>query len=324
MEPPIIAQLENFLSSVHKDAEKLQSFVIDEIALSELLQRAWKPIGKKLLKSLSGVIDFKNMTYNRDKGLNLELWLTDDMYDSAIAQVWDKIEKQARKIIARSYDRGIEEEGQDAFTVEKSERIIKSVSSIYAERKSNAIKLLLAMVEEKFKNYPSTTAIPAIQNTLDGLGKLDLQAQAIAEQREFYEEAAEIQMYEQLRKMRVMALQKAREDIIDELRDNLQNCKTANLAANLATARAHHFGFLDWAKENGIEYYRINAVMDAKTCKACAEMDGKVFKVSDALAYKEKFFACEGDKDKLKVETPFLTAKIAPEVKGIDLSNFSK
>jgi len=51
-------QLASLISSILKSAEKLQSFVIEEIALTELLQGAWKPIGKKIRKQVSGVIDF--------------------------------------------------------------------------------------------------------------------------------------------------------------------------------------------------------------------------------------------------------------------------
>ena len=318
---------ETVFPRIMKDAEKLQSFVIDEIALTELLERAWRPVGKKIIKQLSGVIDFKKGTFHQQKGLNISLWITEDMYDSELGKIWRKIEKTARKFLERAYNSGIEEEGRDPFEVTKSQRVIKSVSSVYAERKSNAINILLNIVNEKFMSYAREIAVPSVQDTITGLGKIDrlskeFDEQYSREQLQIDRDAAEIARYEMLRKMRVLALDKARAELIAKLKGLLDNCQVASGVSNLSISRAHHFGFLDWAQENGIEYYEVSAKLDSKTCAACLELDGKVFKVSDAIQFKNTFLSISDDKEKLKEQTPFLTKKDAPGVRGVDLSQF--
>ncbi len=323
MIPNTLALPANFLSRIAKDAQALQSFVIDEIALTELLERSWRPIGRKIISMLSPAIDFTRSRYHAKNGLNVSMWLTEDMFDEELSVIWSKIETQARKLLARAYDRGIEEEGKDPFGTEKSQRVSKSVSGVYAERKAQAISILLGMVQQQFTGYARETAIPAVKETLSGLGRIEsiareLDAQAATQ---LDRDAAEIARFELLRKMRVAAQDKARAELIERLRDLAANCQAAAGAANMSTSRAHHFGFLDWASENGIEYYRISATLDSKTCVACARMDGKVFALKDAMAFRDKFLAAAGDKDKLKQDTPFLTKKDVASVRGIDLKS---
>ena len=176
-------------------------------------------------------------------------------------------------------------------------------------------------------SYAREIAVPSVQDTITGLGKIDrlskeFDEQYSREQLQIDRDAAEIARYEMLRKMRVLALDKARAELIAKLKGLLDNCQVASGVSNLSISRAHHFGFLDWAQENGIEYYEVSAKLDSKTCAACLELDGKVFKVSDAIQFKNTFLSISDDKEKLKEQTPFLTKKDAPGVRGVDLSQF--
>ena len=303
-------------SRAFKAAEAIQSFVIDEVALAVLLEEAWKPIGKKLIKQMSAAIDFDKYTFSVSDGLNTDLWLEDTMYDETAKQVWGKIEKQAKKLLGKSYDRGIEEEGKDPFTEgkKKSSKVQKSVSSVFAERKAEAIAILNKMLSDSFVQYASGYAIPAARTAICELTQLDRLKRDVAEQGKLLADAREIERYELERKLRVTALQNAQQDIIDSLKKQLAELRKSEMIANLSTARAHHFGFLDWAQENGIEYYKISAVLDAKTCAACAAMDGRIFQVQVAVDYKDRFMEIQGDADKIKAEMPFLTKDAAADI----------
>ncbi len=308
------APIEQSVASILKSGEALQSFVIDELALLKLLDKAWEPVGKKILKQVSSVIDFKKGTYNREAGITLGMWLTDDMYDETLEKIWKKIEKKVGKIIAKSYDRGIEEEGENPFTLKKlkCEKAIhtrKSVSSVYAARRTQAVHILQDMVWQSFTSFAREVAIPDFHGTIQKLERINDLWQTYERQngRPLSEDAREILRYEQARRLRIEALSKAQRQLIDRLHESLTHNKYNKMMSNLATARAHHFGFLDWAQENGILYYKIVATLDEKTCASCAAMDGKIFSVKDALAYKDKFLAAQGDKEQLKRDCPFLT-----------------
>lgn len=310
------APVEQSIASILKSGVALQSFVIDELALTTLLDKAWEPVGRKIAKQVSSVIDFKNGTYSREAGIRFEMWLTDDMYDETLQKIWGKIEKKAQKLIAKSYDRGIDEEGENPFTLkrlkcEKASSTQKSVSSVYAERKKQAVHILNDMVGDSFTSYAREVAIPDFHATIQKLERINDLWRSYERQngRPLTEDAKEILRYEQARRLRIEALSRAQRQVIDQLHESLTHNKYNQMMANLATARAHHFGFLDWAYENGILYYKVVAVVDERTCASCSAMDGKVFSVKDALAFKDRFLAAQGDKEQLKRDCPFLSEK---------------
>lgn len=301
------------------------SFVIDEIALTTLLEKAWLPVGKKILRQLSGAVDFARNRYLPRQGLNAQLWLLDDMYDDVLSAAWDKIAKRARTILESSYDRGVEEEGRNPFLTpvakaQKRERAQKSVSSVYAERKANAIAILTSMVGKSFQGYAREQAIPAARGALDGLADMERKVRETlaAEDQKLLADTRQIEQYEMQRRLRVAALRNVQTELVASLKERVSAMQHAQMVSNLATARAHHFGFLDWAQENGIEYYAVEATLDSRTCAACAAMDGKVFRIRDALAYKERFLELQGDVAALKDEMPFLTKEaVAESVRGV-------
>lgn len=310
-----------FLQEVFKDAEKIQSFVIEELAMRQLLESAWRPVGRKLLKHLNGVVDFRKNTFYLPKSLNLAMWLTEDMYDATLEKVWEKIVPTVKKYVSKAYQRGIDEEGNPPLHTAKK-TVTKSVSSVYAERKAQAIDILVNMARMSFTGYARESAIPAIKQAINGLGRLETLRKNLPDtQLDIDRQVAEIGRMEMLRKLRVAALDNARIKLINSLRKQVGEYPLAGTMANLTVSRAHHFGFLDWADVNGIMYYEVSAVLDDKTCPACFKMDGKVFSVKDALAYRDKFLAAAGDKNRLKADTPFLTNKTVDDVQGINQSN---
>lgn len=310
-----------FLQEVFKDAEKIQSFVIEELALRQLLESAWRHVGRKLLKHLNGVVDFRKNTFSLPKSLNLAMWLTEDMYDVTLEKVWEKIAPTVKKYVSKAYQRGIDEEGNPPLHTAKK-TVTKSVSSVYAERKAQAIDILVNMARMSFTGYARESAIPAIKQAINGLGRLETLRKNLPDtQLDIDRQVAEIGRTEMLRKLRVAALDNARIKLINSLRKQVGEYPLAGTMANLTVSRAHHFGFLDWADSNGIMYYEVSAVLDDKTCPACFKMDGKVFSVKDALAYRDKFLAAAGDKNRLKEETPFLTSNDAIATGSIDISS---
>lgn len=319
-----VSVTKSHLNDILKSAETLQSFVIEEIALTELLERAWKPIGKKIVKQVSKVLDFKKMEFHPQNGFDIDMWLPDDLYDEDIKKVWNKIEKQVRKYISQAYQRGIDEEGELPFTTKSFAK--KSVSSVFAERKAQNEEIMTRVIAQGFRNYGPKTVMPGLREGVGQLYSMEQlnRAAAAQEQQLLDDESADLLRMEMFRKMRVEALNQARSALLGKLNDMTSNCQVASGISNLMVSRAHHFGFLDWAERNGIEYYRISALADAKTCKGCGEMDGKVFKVSDAQAFRSRYLEIADDKDALKAEMPFLAPKDAPDIGGIDLSQYAQ
>lgn len=55
-----------------------------------------------------------------------------------------------------------------------------------------------------------------------------------------------------------------------------------NLVSSLHTSRLSAYGFTAEAYALGLDEYRINEQLDARTCPVCRQMHGKIFKVADA------------------------------------------
>lgn len=56
-----------------------------------------------------------------------------------------------------------------------------------------------------------------------------------------------------------------------------------NIASSLQMSRLSGYGFASEANARGITTYRVNEVLDSRTCPVCRRMHGKEFKVQDAL-----------------------------------------
>lgn len=301
--------------SILKSALLAQSFVIEEIALADLIERAWRPVGKKIRQQLSKAIDFKKGTFSGEAPIDFELWITADMVSGLAQEQWDGIETKVQWYILRAYDRAWKEKGRPPWAVSKAddaeeddwEELLDDISregSTLDKKESVAGKVALAaalmsLARESFLSHARDVAVPAVQDSISALRKLQL-----------------LEQEEELSRKEREALTKARENLIEKLSGILDGAKQAAGTANVTVARAHHFGFLDWATESQVEYYQVCSVLDSKLCGACEEMNGKIFAVADALQFKKIFLAAIGDKELMKREVPFLTLEGAQGARG--------
>ena len=207
----VAAPIEQSIADIFKSGEAIQSFVIDEIALAELLRKAWRPIGRKILRQASAVIDFKKKKYKKAGVAAIAVWMTDDMYDDTLRNVWKKIAPTVQKFIGKSYQRGIDEEGENPFVLAPAVKSVqKSVSSVYAERKAQAVDILTKMAEGSFTGYAHDVAIPDFYSTVKKLGKIDALINEYEKQNglPLDADAKEILRYEQARRLRLAAMDK--------------------------------------------------------------------------------------------------------------------
>lgn len=298
-----------------KSALLAQSFVIEEIALADLIERAWHPVGKKIRQPLSKAIDFKKGTFSGDVPFDFELWITPEMVSGLAQEQWDGIEAKVQRYILRAYDRAWKEKGKLPWEVSKTDdpeddewaEYLDDISregSPLDKKESAAGKAALAaalmsIARESFLSYALDVAVPAVRDSVSALRRLQL-----------------LEREEELSRKEREALTKARGNLIEKLSGILDGVKQAAGTANVTVARAHHFGFLDWATENQVAYYQICSILDSKLCDACAEMNGKIFAVPDAIQFKMTFLAALCDKEQMKREVPFLTLDAAHGTKG--------
>jgi hypothetical protein len=78
----------------------------------------------------------------------------------------------------------------------------------------------------------------------------------------------------------------------------------ADLSASLTTSRLISLGFLCQATSQGVIRYRVDEVLDDRTCQVCAMMHGKVFNVADQMARTVQALST-GDPADLKVLAPW-------------------
>jgi hypothetical protein len=315
-----------------KNADKFRSFVIEEAAMADLLNRAWLPSLRKIKKQLAGSVDFKTGRITSGKALDFGTWLTPDMYNSALEEQWGAIEKQAKKYLSRSYRRAFSEKGKSPVEAPISlENVLNDPEEGTGE--SGTVGPLLNLVREGFLTHLEKDVIPKIQQLVTSLHQLQILERTILLDQErasavvqeavakfdkevmnFYEvNVAKISL--RLSASRQDKLKQTRRSVKDSLADILAGStpKSAMLA-NLAVARAHNFGFLDWAWRSGVDYYKISSILDNKVCAACLAMNGKVFSVRDALKWREQFWSVVGDTEKMKETVPFLTKEMADNV----------
>ena len=79
---------------------------------------------------------------------------------------------------------------------------------------------------------------------------------------------------------------------------------SADLSASLTTSRLITLGFLSQASSQGVIRYRVDEVLDDRTCQVCAMMHGKVFNVADQMARTVQALST-GDPADLKVLAPW-------------------
>jgi hypothetical protein len=346
---------------VLKQSLLLHSFVVEEAALADLLQRAFAPIGKKIRKQLSGVVDFRTGRLS-DKTVAFELWLTPEMFSRELEDRWKAFEPRVKKYLAKAYSRGWEDEGREPFTEKAAREVPVSQApplpkddwaevwqdfsregstldpddSVKVAAVSMAVALL-PMLKTGFLEY-AVDVVARVNQALAVLRQAHVLEKRLLEEKVRSESVvaeAVSKMDKELldfRSYRVAkfvltfsaqtldAVESARQSARNALADILDGNERAALLANLSVARAHNFGFLDWAERNGVQYYKISSILDERVCEACLAMNGKIFSVSDGLAYKDRFLSAVGDKAALKKTTPFLTMAAAKGVQGVEVA----
>jgi hypothetical protein len=320
-----------------KNASKLRSFVLEEVALADLLTRAWLPVGKKIRKQLSSAINFKTGEISKDEALNFNLWVTPEMFNASVQKQWTGIEGRVKKYLTKAYRRAFAEKGKDPMApVEKSDfdpydeswddedwendwqELSREGSALDKETDSSEVEAaiigaFLALARKQFESYAEDVAVPMAQSSIESLRKLqglETEVKSSLEEARRDGEASK-EMERQL-----AAISQARSELLRKLQDVLEGAKHASTNANLTVARAHHFGFLDWADQNEVKYYRVTGVLDDKICGACLSMNDRVFAVSDAQEFRKKFLSVFDDKELLKQQTPFLTSEYAKSIRS--------
>jgi hypothetical protein len=80
--------------------------------------------------------------------------------------------------------------------------------------------------------------------------------------------------------------------------------------SSLIVSRSNNFGYIEQALIDGVTHYRVNEVMDAKTCPVCRVMDGKEFDVQLAAHQAMRIMATD-DTNELKEIAPWPSQKKA-------------
>ena len=326
-------------ASILKSSLGLRSFVVEEASLAQLLASSWKPIGDKVRKQIAPVIYPKKGVFDQDKALAFESWLTPDMFQQELEAQWASIENRVNFYLSRAYRRAFKEKGEEfPESVEKADDFapaddhwgdtwddfsgegstLDAASGKYAGE-SAITSPLLKLVKAGFLAYATSTAIPAVMETVDllrrletaekdllaGLGNkpkkrgisLRFSADTPQEAREAFQQIPAV-----------------RDSVKTRLADLLEGNARASMLANLSVARAYNFGFLDYAEREGIQYYKISSILDGKVCASCLTMNGKIFSIADARDYKKKFLSVVGDTEQMKQVTPFLTQDAATQI----------
>lgn len=310
---------------VLKAASAVHSFVIDEVALADLLQRAWKSPKAEIIEHISGVLDLETGKFNADKSFEVTMWLSGDSFKASMEKAWEAYEDAARAHLEKAYDRGWLEEGAGPLANRKKKKKLV-LSEEQKKEKKKVVSNLLEGTRSLFVDYVKDTVVPKILETVSGLRRIESAAHEMAQKAAKQELTEDFILQAELaRKLRVAAVEKARRKMLDELQSVLEKNEGGNLAANLMASRAHHFGFVDWAEANSIVYYAVSSVLDDRTCVHCESMDGRVFTVSDAKKFRDNYILAANDPQLLKDNSPFLTKQGLKYMAGeVNLSEFVK
>jgi len=253
--------------------EDLVSFVVEEVAMADLLDRAWRPVYKKLRAQLSGAIDFKKARYRGDPMFIPQLWFPEDDLRDQLSTIWARIAPSCRRYLEVAFGKGVASEGR--------EPVRKAMVGPGSPTQS---EVLLASLEFFYKNHLWRNVIPEVERltrTLAGNPALD---------------------------------RAAAKKLTDRMDDTLRATGYMGGLANLHVARAHSFGFLEWAVANQVERFRISAILDRRTCAFCEKMHGRTFELGKAVAFRDKFLSL-ADKPLALIEQlsfPVLVATVAP------------
>jgi len=118
--------------------------------------------------------------------------------------------------------------------------------------------------------------------------------------------ARKIIQLEEDRRKQALLMQKADTGFVKAFKGSvIQEGKVfADLGASLHTSRLAAWGFTVEAEVRGYEYYKVDEVLDSRTCPVCREMDGKVFPVNSARSRLEQVMGVE-DPDDLRALAPW-------------------
>jgi SPP1 gp7 family putative phage head morphogenesis protein len=86
--------------------------------------------------------------------------------------------------------------------------------------------------------------------------------------------------------------------------------------AEHTTNRNRELGKITGFEKAGVLKYEIRAVMDDRTSEICIEMNGKIFEVSDGVAFRDKILGIEDPND-IKTVAPW---RSTDEIKGLSAS----
>jgi hypothetical protein len=90
----------------------------------------------------------------------------------------------------------------------------------------------------------------------------------------------------------------------NQIKINVAGKQYFALAASVQVSRLSAFGFLLEGAESGVQNYRIDAVLDARTCEVCKHLDGWVFPLDSGLRQAQLIMDTD-DPDALKQIAPF-------------------
>jgi GNAT superfamily N-acetyltransferase len=90
----------------------------------------------------------------------------------------------------------------------------------------------------------------------------------------------------------------------NQVRINVAGKNYFGIAASVQVSRLSAFGFLLEAAEAGVTNYRIDAVLDERTCAVCQQLDGWVFPVEQGMQLAQLIMETD-DPDALKQIAPF-------------------
>ena len=93
-----------------------------------------------------------------------------------------------------------------------------------------------------------------------------------------------------------------------------------DLSASLTTSRLISLGFLSQAASQGVIRYRVDEVLDSRTCQVCAMMHGKVFNVAEQMDRTVRSLST-GDPADLRTLAPWPSQSADSVAKLQDMSN---
>jgi hypothetical protein len=200
---------------------------------------------------------------------------------SSLHAQWDKL---AREIMTPLHDVLAQGKWQDAHALADRLTMVGVVDQVRPKLEELAVASLLFGAHHvagsvKETSYAQGAEIPqAMHGAIDQLVTMIEQDAA---------DYVRNQLHEAIRSLQQLDItshfQKAEKSLADQLNDAVLNGGKVHIdiGANLTTSRLVSFGFLAEAAKVGVDEYRVNEVLDGKTCPVCRYMHGKRFKVAN-------------------------------------------